>query len=186
LKTLCFYLRNVSYITDIKRALLTFDKVYLSHPDDREIIPRSLHMAFLSPFPIPISGDLGPVRPLGKTPYYDKYFERVLEEAKPAIAQESLIVLDSPESTKPGLSIGSIPIPKGWPNPSLVFRAYRGISMISEHVEAAGRGLDDLSLLGLDDLNEIAPNCREDGTIDFSRDGKQCKGFRPLHYIPAS
>jgi hypothetical protein len=66
-------------LREVKRALLTFDKVLLTDPKDRDIIPPQAFMIALGLPPI-MGGNFGPVRPLGKSPGYDDEFDKLLEE----------------------------------------------------------------------------------------------------------
>ena len=56
-------------VLEIKRALLTFDKVYLADPDDRELFPPQAFMTAIGMPPI-MGISVGPVRPIGKLPGY--------------------------------------------------------------------------------------------------------------------
>jgi len=56
----------------IKRALMTYDKVYLFSPDDRDIIPSNIYMQLTTGMPLGMP--MEPVRPLGKTANYDEAF----------------------------------------------------------------------------------------------------------------
>ena len=64
---------------DVKRALLTYDRVYIANPGDRDLIPpQSFMMALGMP---PFMGfNRGPVRPLGKSAKYDDTFDQLIDE----------------------------------------------------------------------------------------------------------
>ena len=102
---------------DIKQALLSFDQVALFNPDDRDIIPPNQLSVVRSGFPMAIN--MGPVRPLGKTPHHDTDFERMMETCAPARQQGKLYSLPHSARDLPGLVIGNAPLPEGTPNPRM-------------------------------------------------------------------
>lgn len=74
-------------LREIKRALLTYDKLILIDPSDRGLIPNESFMSAMFPmFPpgvVPIQ-DVGPIRPMGKSIAYDEKFVKTLEACAPA------------------------------------------------------------------------------------------------------
>lgn len=85
-------------LQDVKRALLTFDRVYLSDPNDRDLIPPQLFLSAVGAPPL-ISSFMGfnggPVRPLGKIPSYDDEFDDLLTHLRPAISDGLVEVVSS-------------------------------------------------------------------------------------------
>ncbi|WP_206526181.1 hypothetical protein, partial [Mesorhizobium sp. M7A.F.Ca.MR.148.00.0.0] len=79
---------------ELKRALLTFDRVLLFDPDDRDFFPpQAFTIAMGMP---PIFGmNIGPVKPLGKAPGYDDAFQRLLDEFSVAGRQGLVDVVSS-------------------------------------------------------------------------------------------
>lgn len=79
---------NPSSVRDIKRALITYDKIKIIDPSDRDLLPSNqfLRAAFpsMSNF---LSINHGPVRPMGKALGYDDRFNKILEDFKPAVQQ---------------------------------------------------------------------------------------------------
>jgi hypothetical protein len=78
-------------LSEIKRALLTYDKVILIDPSDRGLIPNESYMSavmrgFLPglPFGAGLHFDVGPIRPMGKSLGYDDKFQKTLEACAPA------------------------------------------------------------------------------------------------------
>jgi len=69
----------------IKRTLLTYDKIYLFSPENRDIIPSNIYMKLTTGMPMGMS--MEPVRPLSKTADYNSRFEKIVEEFDSAIKQ---------------------------------------------------------------------------------------------------
>jgi hypothetical protein len=158
-------------LIDVKRALLSYDSVYVPSPEDREIIPPNAFAAASSPMGFfPIGMDSGPVRPLGKVANYDEVYERVIEECKPAIQQQKLHVMSAPQYHKT-MTIGAIPMPDDTPNPTFVYQTYRAMATNPDFVAAVGRGLESLSPLPRDDVEQIAPSGADDSNLQFYIDG---------------
>jgi len=81
-------------LREIKRALLTYDKVFLIDPSDRDIMPSSSWMATTSGMPF-FSMPCGPIRPMGKTIGYDNIFERIIDECRLGIEQGLIEVIST-------------------------------------------------------------------------------------------
>lgn len=143
---------------DVKRALLTFDQVNISAPDDRELInPVSFLMA-LSPIPLPIGiGAVDSVLPLGKLPHYDDVFEQTVEECDDAVRQGSLVVRASPQVANTGLFVGSVPNPDGWASPNWVMSTFLPLVTQRDVLTSVCRGLPSEDRLRRWDLAELAP-----------------------------
>ena len=85
-------------VDDIKRALITYEKVYLPSPDDRELIPPTSFMYAVSggnPIASFIGLPMGPVRPLGKVDGYDDSFQKILTDCKDALAKNKIEVIST-------------------------------------------------------------------------------------------
>lgn len=151
-------------IHDIKRALLTYDKVYIPSPDDRELIPPNIYQNVLFAslgFPIiPIGMPDSAVKPLGKTEDYDRRFDSVLKECKEAFAQGSLEILGAPKYENT-ITIGAIPIPDETPNPYFTYINYRLLSENQEFVDLISTGLGRIQLNKIKDKEKLLPACRE-------------------------
>lgn len=118
-----------STLREIKRALLTYDRVLLVDPSDRELFPRQAFSMALMGMPI-FGMDMGPVRPMGKGIGYDDRFDRTLEICKPAVSQNTLKVISTfaaPEAsgltTIGGVDLGGYPL-----NPTCVYQLYRALA----------------------------------------------------------
>jgi hypothetical protein len=148
--------------TDIKRALLSFDRVYLLDPGDRDVIAGHLYMPVV--MGMPVGMNRGPIKPLGKHRSYDSAFEALIEELRPAVDQGSVVVLGNTTVPSDRFFIGSPPLPEGAPDPFLVFRSYRAMSTHGEFVGAVcdGSGLERVG----SELADLVPNGAEDGTIN--------------------
>src|SRR6266699_676353 len=64
---------------EIKRALLSFDKVYIADPNDRELFPPQAFGTAMGMPPI-IGFPIEQVRPLGKVLGYDNEFDKLMSE----------------------------------------------------------------------------------------------------------
>lgn len=151
-------------IHDIKRALLTYDKIYIPSPDDREVLPPNTYknalFASLGFPPMPMGMPSGPVKPLGKVDNYDDQFEQVIKECKDAISQGTIEILGSPQYTQ-SFTIGATPVPDDTPNPFFTYINYRQISENQEFVNLMGKGLDKLDLKQVKDISLLAPDGQE-------------------------
>ena len=131
-------------LVDVKRALLSYDKVFLPSSDDRELIPPNAFAVASSPMGFfPTGFSVGKVRPLGKVNDYDSVYEGVISNSQDAVQQGSLVLLDSPQYNKT-MTIGAIPMPKNTPNPGFVYKTYRQLSANPNFIMAVSRGLDDI------------------------------------------
>jgi len=93
--TLIIPTENPTAIDDLKRALVTFDKVFLPSPEDRDFIPLNVYdnvrMKSLGFLTMPFGGTTwGPVRPLGKVEGHDQSFERLLDKSNHLIRERKL------------------------------------------------------------------------------------------------
>jgi hypothetical protein len=124
-------------LRQIKRALLTYDKVILIDPADRELFPRNAFFMAIMGSPI-IGIDTGPVRPMGKTIGYDERFEETLDFCRSAVVQQVLTVASTfnvPQ--RAGVTLGGVPL-GGYPlNPTLVYQLYRGLASSQELLAAS-------------------------------------------------
>lgn len=122
---------------EVKRAILTYDKVKLIDPSDRDIMPSNTFM--MSIIGIPIMGiDTGPVRPMGKQSGYDDRFDELIKLLKPAINQGLVEVISTynQEETK-SATIGAV-LTGGYPlNPQLVYWIYRNMAQNQDLLHAA-------------------------------------------------
>lgn len=149
---------------EIKRALLTYDKVYIPSPDDRELLPPDTYQNALFAsmgFPtMPIAMPDGPIKPLGKIDNYDQQFETVLKECKEAFAQGSIEILGAPKYHET-FTIGATPIPADTPNPFFTYINYRQISEDPEFVSLMSKGIEKINLDDIKDISKLIPTGRE-------------------------
>lgn len=128
---------NPTSLRDIKRALLTYDKVKIINPDDRDVMPSSTFMSSIMGMPL-IGMDIGPIRPMGKAIGYDDISQKILDTCRPAVQQGLLEVVSTynKEDTK-GFSIGGVPT-GGYPlNTQFVFWLYRNMSQDQKFLQSA-------------------------------------------------
>lgn len=154
-------------LLDVKRALLTFDKVLIADPNDRELIPpQSFSMAMGLP---PIMGfNMGPVRPLGKTPDYDGAFDQLMTGIDVAKRQGLIEVVSSYDlSTSNQATIGAVLMGDYPLNPQFMLWAYRSVARDNEVLSAAIKGDQTLSLGSDDDiLALVTDHASADGSIN--------------------
>lgn len=151
-------------VNSVKRALLTYDKVFLFSPDDRDIIPSNIYMQLTTGMPMGMP--MGPVRPLGKTDNYNEGFDRITKEFSEAIKQDSLIILDTPLEER-NFTIGASPIPKDTPSPDFVFVNYRNLISNPELISAVSKGIENDILTRAKDIEQLAPAGMEDKSFKF-------------------
>jgi hypothetical protein len=93
---------------DLKVALLTYDRVQLLDPDDRDLFPSTgMGMAMGMP-PVVSIPSPNPVRRIGKAPGYDDDFAAVVDAAKAAIYQGSVSVVRTYQPPAPEFRIGMV------------------------------------------------------------------------------
>ena len=85
---------------DIKRALISFDQVYIPSPDDRDMIPQNTFMSVASAVPFAVTLGNQPVRLLGKVPGFDDETQRSLDDMSEAIKQGTVVLMNAPEYEK--------------------------------------------------------------------------------------
>lgn len=152
-------------IHDIKRALITYDKVYITSPDDRELLPPNIYknVVFQSlgfPF-LPFGGSYGPVKPLGKTDDYESDFERTMHECKSAISQGKIEIFGAPKYEE-SFTLGGVPLPDDTPNPTLTYINYRQMSENKEFVDLMSKGLLNIDFSKIRDIQKLSPTGQED------------------------
>jgi hypothetical protein len=122
---------------DVKRALLTYDKVKLVDPADRDVMPANTFMSTIMGIPL-MGFNNGPVRPMGKINNYDDKFSQVIDNLKPAIRQglvETISTYNQNETK--GFTIGGIPT-GGYPlNTQFVFGLYRTMAQNQAFLKSA-------------------------------------------------
>lgn len=138
-----------THLTDVKRALLTYDRVYVPDPGDRDLIPPQSFMLALGMPPL-FGMNMGAVRPLGKSAQYDSDFDRLLDEVKLARVDGCVEVVStydlssSAQATIGAVMMGDYPL-----NPQFMLWAYRSVARDQGVLEAAIDG--DRSLIALAD-----------------------------------
>ena len=157
---------NPTSLLEIKRALLTYDKVKIVDPNDRDVIPSSTYMSIIG-MPL-ISMDMGAIRPMGKSLGYDDIFEKIVASCNPAFQQGLIEVVSTYniEETKGQLTIGAVPT-GGYPlNIQFVFWLYRNMAQDQGFLNAAILNSKQ-SLLGQIDIsNDLSIKGMGDGGIN--------------------
>lgn len=151
---------------DLKCALLTYDKVVLIDPSDRELIPRNAFMLAMGMPPI-MGMDVGPVRPQGCVAGFADNFSQVLEDAGEAVKVGLLEVRSTfQQESKGQLTIGAIPT-GGYPlNIPFVFWLYRSMANDQGFLNDAIKA-DQTDLINLvPDASTLALSGRGDGKIN--------------------
>lgn len=158
---------NPNSLLEIKRALLTYDKIKLIDPSDRDVMPSSAYMSTIIGMPL-FGMDMGAVRPMGKALGYDDIFEKIIDACKPAIQQELIEVIttyDIPD-TKGKFTIGAVPT-GGYPlNTQFVFWLYRSMAQDQEFLSQAILGNKSGLLASLETSAELALKGVGDGGIN--------------------
>lgn len=153
-------------LREIKRALLTYDKVVLVDPSDRDVIPTNAFMSTIIGMPL-LGIDMGPVRPMGKTLGYDDQFSRTVELARDAISEGLIEVRRTYQNEGAGkLTIGAV-LTGGYPlDTRFVFWLYR--AMASDPSFLRDSVLSDSTDLvkELDASPELSLSGRGDGGIN--------------------
>jgi len=129
---------KVTNLREIKKALLTYEKVKLIDPADRDVIPANSFMSVVSGMPQAFGANMGTVTPLGKTHNYDDDFQKLIDSCKIPI-KEGLIEVISTYNVKEtnSFTIGGIPT-GGYPlNPGFVFWLFRKFSQNPDYLNAA-------------------------------------------------
>lgn len=155
-------------LREIKRALLTYDKVFLIDPDDRDVIPSNAFMSTILGMPL-FGFNMGAVRPSGKIRNYDDQFTKTLEFSKKAIDQGLIEIQSTYQKAEENqFTIGGVPT-GGYPlNTQFVFWLYRSMASDPGFLSEATLGIEhyaanldehpDLALKGIGDgaINDIA------------------------------
>jgi hypothetical protein len=165
-------------LLEIKRALLTYETVTMPSSEDRDIIPSNCFHVAVSPVPTPFAVPVGNVRPLGKVSGFDDYFSKVTDECLPAQKQGIVKILGTPGQSDQ-VTIGPIQYDKSWPDPVRVYRIYRAMASHPDFITSISRGLDDLALQSLDDLEALAPKGADDGGTNIRINGQEAPSLPP-------
>lgn len=157
---------NPNSLREIKRALLTYEKVVLVDPGDRDIIPANSFMSTIIGMPF-FGINTGPVRPMGKALGYDDRFERIVDHCSEAVRLGLLEVKSTYQAEVANqATIGAVPM-GGYPlDPRFVFWSYRAMASDCRFLDAA-IGSDAKSLCEqISIFPEIASRGVGDGTIN--------------------
>jgi hypothetical protein len=143
-------------IEEVKLALLSFDRVHLPDPDDRDVIPRHALMAAMIGFPV-FALDSGPVAPLGKVAGFDRHFAQLRDELHGPLVDGQVVIDPSIQTGAGQLTIGAVHIGAGVPNPGFVFHLYRALAARTDLLMASLEGTG-LTKIPPDDLDALAPS----------------------------
>ena len=152
---------------DVKRALLTYDRVLLPDPADRDLIPPQTFMVAMGMPPV-LSINTGPVRPLGKVANYDTDFERLLDELSIARRQGLVDVVSTYDlSTSNQIIIGGIPTGSYPLNPRFMLWAFRSVARDQTVLQSAVFDDDFLHSSSDDVVSQISESwASADGAIN--------------------
>ena len=153
-------------LREIKRALITYDKIYVVDPSDRDVIPENAYMSTIIGMPI-MGMNMGAVRPMGKMLGYDEIFERIIDECRLAVSQgliEIISTYQKPETQ--GFTIGGVPT-GGYPlDPRFVFQLYRQMSQDQDFLRLAVSADVGELVIDKERLSDIAMTGIGDGAIN--------------------
>lgn len=153
-------------LIDIKRAMLTFDRVFIPDPGDRDIIPPQLFMPILTGRPV--SFGVSPVRTLGKVNNYDNEFDQLIETCSSAVSK-GIIKIFSSYVPYYGTVIGRIPDGNYPLNPAFVLQIYRQVAFDNDFLLTAIN--DDILKQDEDYLEQISD---KECLADFSFNDFPC------------
>lgn len=124
-------------LREIKRALLTYDRVIIADPNDRDIIPPNAFTAAVIGMPL-FGFNAGSVRPIGKVARYDEDTQQVLDECGAAVDQGLMAVEGTyTREHERTLTIGAVRL-GGYPlDPRFVYWLYRSMAQDPELLRAA-------------------------------------------------
>ncbi len=154
---------------EIKRALLTYDKVLIASPTDRDYFPSQSFMMALGMPPI-FGFPMGNIRPLGKVNNYDNSFDQMADEIKISrLGDYVSIVSTYQQPAQPQFTLGSVDM-GGFPlNVQFMLSSYRSLASDNTALQAAVKGDEFISSLNDDQLIGLAiADCRADGSINDS------------------
>lgn len=168
-------------LLDVKLALLGYDTVYLPSPDDRELIPPLSYVAAAGMGIMPFGINAGPVLPLGKVSHYDEGFGE-LEAALKAAGSPDCVQVESTRAgfEQPGLTIGGVPIPPGWPDPALIFQTFRFLILHPDVVRAASAGLEGVFEWPREEVEALLVPGRGLGNVETRVDGEVRHSLPPI------
>ncbi|MGO7869204.1 hypothetical protein [Rhizobium leguminosarum] len=150
----------------IKRALLTFDRVLIADPADRDFFPPQA-LLFAMGLPSALAMNMGPVRPLGKVSGYDNQLDKVMEEVGYARRAGLVDVISTYDlSTSKGLTIGLVPMGDYPLNPQFMLWAYRNIARDNSALMAAISSDQILTSHSREQLLALGATGMADGSIN--------------------
>ncbi|MDE1467638.1 hypothetical protein [Aurantiacibacter sp. D1-12] len=156
-------------LIDVKKALLTFDRVMIPDPEDRDLFPSQAFTLAMGMPPI-ISLPVGPIRPLGKTADYDAKFDELMDGLASATRQDLVEVVSTyRRSEANNLVIGRVDM-GGYPlNPQFLLWAYRSVAQNDSVLQTAIRADNWLMSQGDDHLEALSiAKAQADGAINDS------------------
>ncbi|WP_425418676.1 hypothetical protein [Oricola indica] len=122
---------------DIKRALLTYDRVALADPNDRDLFPPQAFLVAMGMPPI-MGFPFGAVRPIAKVEGYDNQFDQLMDEVDIARREGLIDVVSSyDQSAEKNITIGAVQM-GGYPlDPRFLLWAYRSIGRDNDALASA-------------------------------------------------
>lgn len=146
----------VPNLSSVKRAIMTYDRVLLPAPSDREYFPPQAFMMAIGMPPI-IGLPVSSVRPLGKYKNYDDEYQHLLDQLQPAIKDGVLEIVSTfrSESSK-NFTIGKVDM-GGFPvDPKALLWIYRTAAREQSYLAASIKNDQRLLSLEEDELSAIA------------------------------
>jgi hypothetical protein len=144
-------------LNELKKALLSFDRVYLFEPTDREVIPPAMFMMAASGGMMPIGFHNQAVMPLGKAPGFDEEFEAVSAAVEFGKAEGVIATVVPPPDLSGQFIIGNIPVGPDTPNSAFVLGVLRHLATNQEILNDAVAAAYSLSGLSDKEIDALAP-----------------------------
>lgn len=145
-------------LLEIKKALLSFERLFLFEADDREVIPPAALFLAASGGLMPIGVHVNAVMPLGKAPGFTEEFEQVAAAIEFGKSEGVIVTITPPPDLTGRLYIGNVPLGPDTPNPTFVLSVLRHVATDQELLNDAVATAVPLAGLTSNDLDALAPN----------------------------
>ena len=167
-------------LRQIKRALLSYDKVLILDPADRDLVPSHVVDACVFGTSMGIVNNLQQARPLGKIPAYDDFFQKSIEGAADALKDGAIQIISTYNPVRDrGVWIGTDLRLGGYPlHPGLVLRLYRHAAANQKLLSLAIASDEGILSSNSDDLLQLALK----GSADSVFNGPQEPAYGPEFY----
>ena len=142
---------------DVKRALLTYDRVYIADPQDRDFIPPQTTLLAAFGLPPLVGFNGGPARLLGKAKDYDQDFDQLMDELQIARREGCIDVISTYDlTTFSKMTFGAVLMGAYPLNPDFMLWAYRSVAREPQVLRAAISGDEKLFSLSDEEIEALA------------------------------